>query len=806
MVKTITSQLWECINNSTDYSFKNDPLPVFYVLYACYCKVDLFEEVSGDPFLNATFSKDEWTQSESGELFDLIESKAKDSFQKNRSLFSDFYGIINKEYDIIKHSGARNDYDAYVYHYKQIVEFFIERYISLSGVVRPVDASRFGMLVVSLLARNAEVRYLYEYRAGCASLALQKHSWYIDDYLGYEPDEVLALIAKIRLNTHHIRLDSITQDSYSYKDWCFYSFPQFDRTLIKEALDKYLNGDSYSEMIITLPVDFCYSSEYQCYRSVIYDENLLDYIIYLPKNTFVGYDKDSILLCMSKWPDHAEKPEYFTIIDGRKMLKAGGADLASIEQVIWDEESERESVRSSNPQVWRHIPRTEYTKYNLLPSFCMAYMDRVDHRNDYTMVKIEDICEQAVPLEENGHVSAVVLDDANFVGMHCCDTYYPANLKEQTVSSDYVGYQGRSLVFRIKDNVLDYCIVDTDQVFYTSADHLVLSAKQPISGNWEYLCRQVLLAPKNYEYTYNSIQTLYEFAKEYINKLDFNNQDERTQQVYLAICNSPEKFAINLFLNEEIHVLSDRDKQESYVRSLYEDYRMLQEKEAAERANIATIEASADIAHMLGLSFNEIVTCAKSMEGFSETAKRRSDCIIANIDYMKRVLKTFGTDFDGYECVFKPQKINEFLRQHLESWSRLSRAIFNIEFDSSLPEDVEVNFDEMSFRIMIDAILENARRHGFGKVDNPRNLVQVHTHLLDSGDFVVLTFRNNGLPLAEGFSFQQFITKGVSFGRSGNTGIGGYHIHQIVKRHHGRLSVYSDENAQTVVEIHIPNK
>lgn len=817
MVKTLTSQLWECIN-STEYSFKNDPLPVFYVLYACYCKVDILGDVSRvDPFRNAIFSKDEWNESK--DLFSLIESKAKDSFEKNKDLFHKFYRIISGEFNIIKKSGGRNDYDAYVFHYKQIIEFFIEQYLSLSDVVRPADSKGYNELIACLIASTTDERYMYEYGAGCGSLALEKHNWYIDDYLGYEPDEVSYIISKIRLNAHHISLDSVTNDSPDSNGWCFYSFPKFDPNIIEKALDECIWGERYSEIIITLPMDFCYSPKYETYRSTIMEKNLLDYIIYLPKGTFVGYDKESIILCLCRWdekkPYHTDIPEYFTVIDGRKILKAGRVDFPSIERIIWDEVLECDPRTSSSPRIWRNIPINEETrkllKDNLLLQFWMAYMDRIEHSDDYTMVEIKEICEIATPLENPEVQSAIVLDDTDFVDVQCCDMPYQADLKIQSIPGDYVGYQGRSLVLELNDDVLRFCIVDSDEVFFTSADHVVFTAKQPITGNWEYLSRCVLLSHKGYGVFYSNDLELCEFAKEHIDKPDFlKDASVETRQMFMGLSNLTgdglKRFAQLGFLGQEVYMLSDKDAQESYIQSLYEEFRKAQIRDANEKTNIAAMEASADIAHMLGLSFNEIVDCAKSLEGISEVAKRRSDCIIANIDYMKRVLNTFGTDFDGYESVLKCRKINGFVKHHLDSWSRLSRAIFKIEFDSSLLEDVEVNFDEMLFSIMFDAILENARRHGFGKADNPDNLVKVHTRLSDDGNFIVLTVCNNGKALPDGFSLQKFVTKGLTIGNSGNTGIGGYHIYQIVKRHHGKLGVYSNEKGHTVVEIHIPIK
>ena len=107
---------------------------------------------------------------------------------------------------------------------------------------------------------------------------------------------------------------------------------------------------------------------------------------------------------------------------------------------------------------------------------------------------------------------------------------------------------------------------------------------------------------------------------------------------------------------------------------------------------------------------------------------------------------------------------------------------------------------------MLNAILENARRHGFEKKENPNNFVKIHTKLSKDKTSMILSVCNNGKPLPDGFSLQDYVTKGSSVGNTGNTGLGGYHIYQIVNRHRGKLSIESDSQGHTVVGVTIPTR
>lgn len=60
--------------------------------------------------------------------------------------------------------------------------------------------------------------------------------------------------------------------------------------------------------------------------------------------------------------------------------------------------------------------------------------------------------------------------------------------------------------------------------------------------------------------------------------------------------------------------------------------------------------------------------------------------------------------------------------------------------------------------------------------------------------------------MPEGFTIQDYITKGRYDAESGRFGLGGYHVYQIVKGHKGYLYIDSNKIWNTIIDILLPVK
>ena len=109
---------------------------------------------------------------------------------------------------------------------------------------------------------------------------------------------------------------------------------------------------------------------------------------------------------------------------------------------------------------------------------------------------------------------------------------------------------------------------------------------------------------------------------------------------------------------------------------------------------------------------------------------------------------------------------------------------------------------------MLDSILNNAVRHGFHKRKNhtEHNMVLIALSAVeyDGKPYLKLSIANNGDPMADGFTIEDYTSRGRYTASTGRSGLGGHHVFQIAKGHHGFLYLDSNKVWNMVVEVLLP--
>lgn len=130
---------------------------------------------------------------------------------------------------------------------------------------------------------------------------------------------------------------------------------------------------------------------------------------------------------------------------------------------------------------------------------------------------------------------------------------------------------------------------------------------------------------------------------------------------------------------------------------------------------------------------------------------------------------------------------------------------------------VQANTD--LFEIALNNIIENANKHAF--IDSTQKYklefrlsLQIGATFKTTKDakigryqsYLKIEIANNGTPFSANFTLDKFIRKNTFAGKTGNTGIGGYDINEIVKYHNNGTSTldlittdYSSEFVTTYV-------
>ena len=122
--------------------------------------------------------------------------------------------------------------------------------------------------------------------------------------------------------------------------------------------------------------------------------------------------------------------------------------------------------------------------------------------------------------------------------------------------------------------------------------------------------------------------------------------------------------------------------------------------------------------------------------------------------------------------------------------------------------DAYVNIAPEDLRIMLDTIIDNARRHGFSDDESYKNIF-IQLFVDASCKYFIVDIFNNGKPLPCGMNKELYGLKGEKAGENAHTGLGGYRVKSIVEHYGGDYNiedVYDDEglHAGVSVKLYLP--
>ena len=102
--------------------------------------------------------------------------------------------------------------------------------------------------------------------------------------------------------------------------------------------------------------------------------------------------------------------------------------------------------------------------------------------------------------------------------------------------------------------------------------------------------------------------------------------------------------------------------------------------------------------------------------------------------------------------------------------------------------DAYVNIAPEDLRIMLDTIIDNARRHGFSDDESYKNIF-IQLFVDASCKYFIVDIFNNGKPLPCGMNKELYGLKGEKAGENAHTGLGGYRVKSIVEHYGGDYNI-----------------
>lgn len=752
------------------FSFEQAPLPTFFLLYTKkvgrLSKLDIHE---------LAFIYD--GERNSDELMLELYGKFLNAVQLNLSgkhIYRELISLLNQYND--------NEFQQY---YCDLVEYLLMHLATYRGrymgeFMQPASVTR----LVGEIVNKMNPHRIYNPFAGLCSYAFISDC----DYYGQEKDVDTSLLARVRLDAHNKNTDLLRwEDSLHY--WCnisadcLVSTPPFGiklngayhsrgyhlyRSTEEFLLFNFLESPLQKAVLI-MPMSVCFSQQLFDARKTIIERNALEMVVELPAGIFYATGVKTAVIVLNKHRSSSQ----ITLVDGQECLVSQGKvkDL--------DVDTLLNIIHSGDAAYKVSIDRNE-TFYNDASWLFSTYASHVEEVEEGKMLMpLSDVIFPGAPLAHN-ETFGIVLSPSDFSD-NINVLFDEISPKRDKVTPSHRAYKGKHIVLSVLQNKVKLCVCDFDEPIYLNQNQIAFSLKDDSSISFEYLVYALLNS--------SAIQRITSL----VNGISVRVTRQLVKQI----------------LECRIQVHTEHSDRERIVSTAYEAYK--RDKSVAmqmEMQRLGIRDASSDLAHILGASFHKISTAINMLQQEVEAndAKDALDSINDNFKYIQRMITTVGADFESGRLKLSNINVNDFVKSYIYSWRNFGSDIFELSYHSNVSDDTYIKVDVDMFRVLFDTILRNAYKHGFYAQGSPDNKVEITTSFVRKEDreYILVEFANNGAPFPKGFDIHQYVKRGSFAGGTGNTGLGGYHIYSIVKRHDGFLDLADSKAWPVIIEVLIP--
>lgn len=257
-------------------------------------------------------------------------------------------------------------------------------------------------------------------------------------------------------------------------------------------------------------------------------------------------------------------------------------------------------------------------------------------------------------------------------------------------------------------------------------------------------------------------------------------------------------------------VIDSIDDQKEIVNKIVQQYHLQKSAEDdADAKRLGVKQNISDLEHMLGTTQNRIGKIIQRLENTTPEAANYQQLVKQlkdNVEYMNRTIQYTNARIESASFNMQEGNISAFIKNYVDGWNNYGSKCFAMDVLDELDKSLSISFDKGMLTVMLDSILNNAVRHGFHKrkKDGNQVLIRLSEVAFKNTPYLVLSISNNGEAISDGFTIQDYVSRGRYTASTGRTGLGGYHVFQIVKGHNGYLRLDSNKQWNVVVEILLP--
>jgi len=667
-----------------------------------------------------------------------------------------FYSMFNKD--------VLNEY------YRDIIEHIIEFYSYRSGrfsgfVATPNEVAQ---LMAELISR-LQPKHVYDPCAGLCSYALLPQFDGID-FIGQEINHFVKIVADVRINAANKDFNVFNEDmSMRWRDEgidCLASELPFGYILHDIPVDKdrpknledyviyeFLRSQSITKTVLVVSNATCFrSGRSSDIRKILCEKNYVETVIKLPVGIYSSTGIGSTILILNK----DKKNNHVKFVLAEDCFKSDGKrKLLDTVEILnrLDETDKQKSVSVSTEEV--------VDKGCVLdPSLYMR--EKIDLLPGQKLVKFTSIAfiERGIRRyeETRGRILKPEHLFSDITELHTKDINFS---EEELNGHPYLKVMGQCIIFNVRADK-----------FYIKQD------EAPLFVTPNYTCCKVDDSKCLPEYLAYSIVNA-----------------ESSRKAAMQGAAMPRINYNNLL----IPIYESLESQKQIIQRLY---RQGQDelKKKLERLNLLSGESS-DLIHNLGVTFTKIGACIANLK--KQDASPATDAMNDNVQFALRQINSTGTDYKYVTPKLEKVKVYDLIDSYIKAWHNFGYQTFDVFFSKNHPEhfynvymseDTKIEVDTTLFFTMLDCIFINAHQHGFSKQYTADNkvVVSIEGVTYKGEKYACISISNNGNPLPEGFTVQNFVERGVVGINSSQDGIGGDHVYKIARHFNGLVSIDND--------------
>ncbi len=672
--------------------------------------------------------------------------------------------------------------------------------------IQPIEVTNF----IYQLADIDKKAYVYNPFAGMASYGVEIGKKY--HYVGQEINETTWAIGWIRLflnNSYcfdYIQEDSIINWKHEQFD-LIVSTPPFGR--IHNNILKSRSINSFEEFLLIegvrslkiggriiclLSEGFFFSDDksQKLLRKELLLKGYVEMVISLPSNILYNTSiKTSILVL-----NNNRRSDEISFVNGSGFYANDkGQNRLQYQHLI-------KEIRENNSKYIRHVSTSEVKNNDYRLDVYGYFIEKIIIPDGYTKFKLKDILtynNQRTSLNEEKFVLSI--SDLKESPFDSPITYMRHESNKKNIVNKSVYYSNQDILLvspRFKTLKPTFYKTDNSPIFYSS-NIAGFYLKENVSIDLNYLIYEL-----NADYIKNQVEAFsigtvmtYMRIKDFLEIEILFPRSLDSQK--LIVTRAKEVYEANKI--KELGL-------ENYIKKENEKFRqILNIKTHRIRPFLSGLADNVDL--LIGefqekgvVKYNEIIVNTYSIKDLLENMK---ECLID----VKGIFKELTNDLNvGKKEIFD---IKNFIEKYTFN-HKTQKVLFEIkkEFDhksfllkSNERISTNISFNRNNLKEIIDLVIENAERHGFSKKQKSTNEIVIRVVYPPDSDDILLSIKNNGQPMHMDFTEEHFFANGIFSGETGNTGIGGFRIKEIIEKLGGKVHLINNPQSKYPVEIQI---